>query len=132
MMILRRKSVRVDVGQALICAAVLAILGCGGAPDPEPTSETDPPVDTEVASAPASPSRPVFREVTAEAGIDFKHVNGMTGEFHYPEIMGGGLCFFDADGDVDLDLYLVLAVGRNILEFNDVASLFFVHLRPFL
>jgi hypothetical protein len=31
----------------------------------------------------------------------------MTGEYHYPEIMGGGLCFLDANGDDDLDLYFV-------------------------
>jgi hypothetical protein len=72
-----------------IHAGLPLLVACGGSPDP-----------------PDAPG-PVYREVTHEAGIDFRHVNGRIGKFHYPEIMGGGLCFFHADRDAFLDLYLV-------------------------
>jgi hypothetical protein len=48
-----------------------------------------------------------FREVTAEAGIDFVHQNGAEGEKLLPETMGGGSAFVDPDLDGDADLILV-------------------------
>ncbi len=48
-----------------------------------------------------------FTDVTAEAGIDFVHVNGAAGEALLPETMGAGGAFFDVDRDGDQDLLLV-------------------------
>jgi hypothetical protein len=48
-----------------------------------------------------------FTEITREAGIDFVHDNGAQGEKLLPETMGGGVAFFDFDGDGDADLLFV-------------------------
>ena len=48
-----------------------------------------------------------FTDITAEAGIDFVHFNGATGEKLLPETMGSGAAFFDLDHDDDVDLLLV-------------------------
>ncbi len=48
-----------------------------------------------------------FTDITAEAGIDFQHVNGAEGELLMPELFGSGCAFFDFDGDGDQDILLV-------------------------
>ncbi len=48
-----------------------------------------------------------FTEIAADAGLDFRHVHGGSGERYMAETMGAGGGFLDADGDGRLDVYLV-------------------------
>ncbi len=54
---------------------------------------------------------PAFVEVTAPAGIRFRHNSGAFGAKYLPETMGSGCAFLDADGDGWQDVLLVN--GRN-------------------
>ena len=77
--------------------ATLAASGCDQAPSEdggELVSET-------------VPSPPWFTDEAQARGLAFSHVSGATGDFLLPEIMGSGAALFDADGDGDLDAYLV-------------------------
>ena len=59
----------------------------------------------------------IFRELSQQSGLKFRHYNGMTGKLFLPEIMGAGAALLDFDNDGDLDVFIVqgstLEAGDN-------------------
>ena len=85
---------------------VLAGLGTGfaGQDRIRPTGGPEP-AARPPAAAPL-PGGDWFTDEAASAGLDFVHVNGMSGEYRFAEMMGPGAAVLDFDNDGDLDLYL--------------------------
>ncbi len=66
----------------------------------------------------ARPSGPIqFTDVTAQAGITFRHNSGAFGKKYLPETMGSGACFIDYDNDGWQDILLI-----NSMDWPDHKS----------
>ena len=57
-------------------------------------------------SAPLDADEPWLVDVAVVAGVDVRHVNGMTGDLYFVEMVGPGVGLVDIDDDGDLDLFL--------------------------
>jgi enediyne biosynthesis protein E4 len=78
-------------------ASANAAAAAGLTPAPSPTPAELP-----------RPSGPVeFTDVTAEAGIRFRHNSGAFGKKYLPETLGAGAAFLDYDSDGWVDIFLV-------------------------
>lgn len=80
-------------------AAILLLWGCGRELD---SPVADPPLRPQERSATVR-----FADVTAAAGIHFKHTSGLSGRKYGVEALGSGAAFFDYNGDGHMDLYVV-------------------------
>lgn len=102
-----RKSLLVLGGIAAVVAVVLGARVLLREPPPPVVPVGPAPAvkvrDVSPLTLPAIP----FRDITAEAGINFRHENGAAGEKLLPETMGGGVAFIDYDADGDQDILLV-------------------------
>ena len=58
-------------------------------------------------------------DVTARAGITFRHDSGAFGKKYLPETLGSGACFLDYDGDGWQDLLLVNSASSSALYRNN-------------
>jgi hypothetical protein len=60
-----------------------------------------------------SAAEPLFVESAAATGLVFTHVNGATGKYYLPEMMGAGVALFDFDNDGDLDVFVVQSSAQS-------------------
>jgi len=75
---------------------------------PHPAPSAAPAQTTASEAAPARPSGPIrFTDVTAQAGIHFRHNSGAFGKKYLPETMGSGVCVLDYDNDGWQDILFV-------------------------
>jgi hypothetical protein len=58
-------------------------------------------------------AEPLFVESAAATGLVFTHVNGATGKYYLPEMMGAGVALFDYDNDGDLDVFVVQSSAQS-------------------
>src|SRR6267378_4151742 len=51
--------------------------------------------------------KPIFSDVTTDAGVTWRHFNGFSSDRYLIETMGGGVGLFDFDDDGWLDIFLL-------------------------
>lgn len=117
------------VPTTLLLLGVLAASATACNPGQEPTPAAEPSPDTvgsthspSTSGTPAaetSDTVPLFTDIAAEAGLDFVHENGRSGQRYFVEPVGAGAVLADFDGDGDLDAFLVQG---HLLDPNAVDS----------
>jgi enediyne biosynthesis protein E4 len=92
----RRYAVAVCIIVCLFVTVALAAIGLTFRRDDGPPRATDPPSTSDI-----------FIDATQASGLDFVHTNGMTGEYHFSEIIGSGVAVFDYDNDGRPDILVL-------------------------
>ena len=99
--------VRTDRSLLLLSSTLSMLALATSCTNPRESPAEPSPATTATLPAPPSPTaEPLLVEVTAAAGIEFSHWNGMSGERYIVEMMGAGAAMLDYDGDGDMDIYL--------------------------
>ncbi|MGH9875530.1 MAG: CRTAC1 family protein [Pyrinomonadaceae bacterium] len=100
----------VKIGFCLL-PCFLLVSACKQGASPPATSSTEVSNQTpspSVSPTPPRPSGPVeFTDISAQAGIHFKHNSGAFGKKYLPETLGTGCAFLDYDNDGWQDILLV-------------------------
>ena len=107
----------------ILCGSIVALAllpGCRQQQQPQATAKPQAsPTESTPHPTPASPSAGVgeanirpsgpihFTDVTAQAGIHFRHNSGAFGKKYLPETMGSGVCVLDYDDDGWQDILFV-------------------------
>ena len=91
----------------LVVSAGSIVLALRRPPPPAPERITSLPAPIAPRAPTVEPPVARFTDITRTAGIDYVHSTGAYGEKLLPETMGGGVAFFDFDGDGDADLLFV-------------------------
>lgn len=101
----------------LLCLSLLVLgIGCRQHPSaerPRPSASTahqaasrpEAPASEPAVERPTGPVR--FTDVTAQAGIHFRHNSGAFGKKYLPETMGSGVCVLDYDNDGWQDILFI-------------------------
>jgi hypothetical protein len=63
-----------------------------------------------------------FVDAAGTTGLDFVHVNGMTGQFYYPELFGPGVALLDFDNDGDLDVFVTQGSALGATAHGSASS----------
>lgn len=114
----RQEDVKLQIGKIRIVCCLALIIACVGCrqksverPAVHPAAVAAIPIvskATQPVSKEARPSGPIqFADITARAGIHFRHNSGAFGKKYLPETMGSGVCFIDYDNDGWQDILLV-------------------------
>ena len=102
----KRRSMALRGRVSSVVCLVLLTSACNDSQKPQESPKPAPQVT--VVAPPTPPAVALqFTDVTAAAGVVFRHEAGATGKKWYPETIGAGGGFFDYDGDGWLDIVLV-------------------------
>ena len=109
----RKQRVAVWLSIGLVVLGGLLALGIRWIKTAPPEAIADTPIETPVAKIrkvmkrKITPPVAAFKDVAAEAGINWTQVNGANGNMYFPESMGTGVAWVDWDNDLDPDLLFV-------------------------